>query len=280
MSATSHPTDAPHTLPDRQRGLLLVGHGTRDARGQAEFSEVARLLAARVPQRPFAAAFLELARPTIADGIASLIAAGVQHLDVMPLLLFSAGHAQRDIPQAVAAAIASRLAAMPAQTQVGDSSRISIRQTPPLECSPALLELSGQKMESALSGVKPLPAEETALVMVGRGSLDAQANAEMARFARLRFESSPAAWLETCFLAMTGPRLEPTLEQVAKLGYRRVIVQPHLLFSGELADRVQSVVQVAARQFPSQEWIATGHLGPDVRLVDALLERLAILELE
>src|SRR5688500_8451642 len=83
-------------------GYLLVGHGTRDAIGQAEFLQLAKLVAERasVPVEP---CFLELAQPTIEEGLQRLAQRGVQRVLIIPLLLFTAGHAKQDVPEAVAA---------------------------------------------------------------------------------------------------------------------------------------------------------------------------------
>src|SRR5687767_3853616 len=112
-------------------GWLVVGHGTRDRAGQAEFFELVELLARKVGDRgpQVEPAFLELASPTIAQGLARLAARGVRRVLVIPLLLFAAGHAKDDIPQAVAAA------ALPLGIDV-------VAQVGAMESQPQLLELS------------------------------------------------------------------------------------------------------------------------------------------
>ena len=48
---------------------------------------------------------------------------------------------------------------------------------------------------------------DTLLLMIGRGSHDASANAEAWQFARLRWEAEPVGWLEIGYAAMTEPSL-------------------------------------------------------------------------
>jgi sirohydrochlorin ferrochelatase len=123
--------------------------------------------------------------------------------------------------------------------------------------------------------LEPLPAvpsAETLLLMVGRGSHDPDANGEMARFARLRAEKLPVGWLEVCFTAMAEPSLSRALELVAALPLARIVVQPHLLFRGELLERVRATVDNWGRQFPDREWIVTSHLGSHPLLCEAVLE--------
>ena len=92
------------TMLKPRTGLLIVGHGTRSERGLAEFREAVELVARGSPGVPVAGCFLELARPSIKEGMARLVADGCQRIVVLPLLLFAAGHAKQDIPAAVQAA--------------------------------------------------------------------------------------------------------------------------------------------------------------------------------
>jgi sirohydrochlorin ferrochelatase len=109
--------------------------------------------------------------------------------------------------------------------------------------------------------------------MVGRGSNDAEANAEFDSFARLRCERVPVGGLETCFVAMTRPTLDEGLRRAASLPFERVVVQPHLLFPGELLHGIRAAVGAARQRAPDRQWILTKPLGADELLVRALLSR-------
>ncbi len=184
-------------------GLLLVGHGSRDPEGVEEFLATVRLVAQGAAGRPAEPCFLEFARPTIAEGFATLARRGVRTVVVVPTLLFSAGHVQRDIPAAVAAIAA-------------DYPNLSVEQTEHLGCHEALVELSKLRYFEALAGLRSMSAQETALVMVGRGSHDAQATAEMLHFVELRRLAASAAHIYASFIAMADPPLEHVLAQVAR----------------------------------------------------------------
>ncbi|MCE9604086.1 MAG: sirohydrochlorin chelatase [Planctomycetia bacterium] len=265
--------DKPQTLLDAansssdthsSRGLLVVGHGTRDPAGIAEFLAVSQRIAVAVAPLKVEASFLELADPTIDAGIARLAAAGVRELTVAPLILFAAGHAKQDIPRAVAQAVARH-------------SGMAVRQLPHLGCHAELLALSERRFREACaardaSGSPPnvVWPHETLLLMVGRGSHDPEATAEMHRFANLRLQASHCGRLEVAFTAMAEPGLDEALENAARLPYHRVVVQPHLLFAGVLLERVREQVAEAARRFPDRQWVTTGHLGPEPEVVNAV----------
>jgi sirohydrochlorin cobaltochelatase len=110
------------------------------------------------------------------------------------------------------------------------------------------------------------------LLFVGRGSREVEATREMAQFARLRRGRQPVGRLEACFLAMADPSLEEALEVIAGLPFPRVVVQPHLLFPGELLQRVKRATAAAAAREPHREWIVTGPLGGDAGLAAAVVE--------
>jgi sirohydrochlorin ferrochelatase len=220
----------PVMLGDDREALLLVGHGTRDPAGIADFFAAANLIRELAGGRPLAACFLELATPTIAEGVEQLVRSGATRIIAVPLLLFAAGHAKRDIPAAVAAAAARY-------------PNVVVEQTAPLGCDRRILALSERRFREAIAQRPPIPAEQTLLVLVGRGSLDPEATGEMHRFARLRAEQSPVGRISVCFLAMQQPSLADGLQAAAKSDFRQIVVQPHLLFAGELYMQVRREVE-------------------------------------
>jgi len=264
-------------------GLLIIGHGTREPAGVAEFLLTAERIALEVAPLKTEACFLELAEPTIDAAVARLAAAGVREILVAPLILFAAGHAKRDIPEATAAAAAKHGISV-------------VEQLPHLGCRPEVLSLSARRFEESLRlqrqlrqlemhpasptprlaptapGLDPASifASETLLLLIGRGSLDPTATAEMYNYAELHNSSLPVGRLEVGFTAMAEPGLETALEKVGRLPFRRVVVQPHLLFAGQLTARIRAAVAAAALRFPDREWIVTGHLGSEPEIVAAV----------
>jgi sirohydrochlorin cobaltochelatase len=244
-------------------GLLLVGHGTRESAGVAEFGEFARKVAARLAPVPVAPCFLELAEPLIADGVDSLAAQGVRRMVVAPVLLFAAVHAKLDIPEAVTAALAGR-------------PPMSWRQASHLGLDPRVLELSARRFAAAVDAAEAehekVSPDETLLVVVGRGSRDPEALAEFAEYAARHAAAVGCRNYQTAFLAMAVPTLSAALDRAAASRYRRIVVQPHLLFGGVLVEQVRDEVAGRQRSTPEKQWQATGHLGPDELLVAAVVE--------
>jgi sirohydrochlorin cobaltochelatase len=250
-------------------GLLLVGHGTREPAGIAEFDELARKVAARLAPKPVAPCFLELAEPGIAEGIDRLAAQGVRRLLVAPVLLFAAAHAKRDIPEAVAAAVER----WPGMTW---------RQVPHLGLDRRVFELSARRLAEAVVSAdpdddspNPISPDETLLIVVGRGSRDPEALAEFDEFARRHALGVGYSQYRPALMAMAEPPLPDVLREAAAGSFRRVVVEPHLLFGGVLVDRLRDQVAEFRRLAPDKQWVVANHLGPDDLLASALAEAAA-----
>jgi len=239
-----------------QTALVIIGHGTRDPQGVAEFHQLVAQVAEAEPDWLVESCFLELAEPNVATGLDRAVERGARRVVALPLLLFAAGHAKRDIPELMAAA---------QRRHPG----VTFHQAPHLGCHPQLVELSVERFRT----VGPIDADSTLLLLIGRGSYEPTANAEMAQFARLRWEAAPVAWYEVGFTAMTEPKLERALAVAAMLPFSQVVVQPHLLFAGELVERIRAAVDATAAAYPAKAWSLADHLGPSPRLVPAVLER-------
>jgi sirohydrochlorin cobaltochelatase len=244
-------------------GVLIVGHGTRSSVGQRQFLQLAEEVSRRLPV-PVAPAFLELAEPSIDRAVKRLLIRGIDSLVVAPLLLFAAGHAKADVPAAVSAALAQHgVAALP------------VRQAGHFGCHPLILDLAHRRLLEATTNRSPQPADKTLLVMVGRGSPDASAVEQMQELARLVAQRAELPHLQVTFLAMAAPLLGDVLSGVVESEFRRVIVQPHLLFHGELVERLQRQVHEFAARGREPEWLLAKVLADDLPPGDAGAELLA-----
>lgn len=247
-------------------GVMLVGHGTRDQEGTRQFFELSNQLQHRLGETPVAPCLLEFQQPTIAEAWQSLIADGVSRVCVAPLLLFAAGHAKQDIPDAVAACHEQSPAVF--RCQAG-----------PLSRHPAIVELVRRRLAESLNatGAEPTTTslDRTAVVMVGRGSHDPCAQADMRVLGEVAASLFGAALVTTAFYAMAEPKLPSVLDQVASSGrFDRVIVQPHLLFTGRLYQAISRQVNEAGQRHSTTHFRLSNYLGPDPLVAEAIAGRI------
>ncbi|WP_236621258.1 sirohydrochlorin chelatase [Rhodopirellula sallentina] len=288
-------------MPDRptmdatsRRGVLLVGHGTRDSRGTDEFFLLGERLAERMRDTAVVKpCLLEFQQPDIAAAWESLMSAGCDRVTVAPLLLFSAGHAKSDIPSEVETARS--------KTPNGDAVKVCFAK--PITRNAAMVEAVRSRLREKMSR-RPVLASSaasesfgatgtfqprTAVVMVGRGSRDPCATSDMRVLSEVVVRgrgrnNSPSMAAEfglssnglwTTFYAMAQPRLPATLDLVAGTGvFDRVIVHPHLLFAGRLYEAIQRQVGEAAERFPGVQFDVSGYLGPTDLVASALADRI------
>ncbi|MGI9410229.1 MAG: CbiX/SirB N-terminal domain-containing protein, partial [Hyphomicrobiaceae bacterium] len=72
---------------------------------------------------------------------------------------------------------------------------------------------------------------------------------------------------------VTFPLVEPCLEHVTRLGYKRVIVFPYFLFTGILIDRIYGFTDQVAARNPGTEFIKAGYLNDHPLVIETFAER-------
>ena len=85
--------------------LLLVAHGSRREVSNEEVRELTARLARRLAPGCWQVrhAFLELASPSVPEGIDEAVVAGARHITLLPYFLVDGRHVAADLPQIVAA---------------------------------------------------------------------------------------------------------------------------------------------------------------------------------
>jgi sirohydrochlorin cobaltochelatase len=261
----------PAGLAEPGTGLLVVGHGTADAEGAEETRSLSRLIATHLPGVPVELGFLEVIEPTIDQAVHALAARGCRHLVAAPLLLFTAGHARRDVPAALAEAAAT--------------AGVSVRQAEAMGAHADVVSLSRHRREQALAGLSPVPDAATVLVMLGRGSSDPGGPAQLRAFAEATladpaaFGDRPARGVRPTaviygFAAAARPTLDEAVAAATRVpGVRRIIMQPHLLFQGHVLDQVRAAAARGRAARPDLDWIEVARLGADPRVATAVIAR-------
>jgi len=270
----------------RTRGVVVVGHGTADPVGALETRQISELVARMLPDVAVELGFLEVIGPSIGEALQRLAARGCTEAVAAPLLLFTAGHARRDVPEAVRDGAAK--------------AGLAVWQSDALGCHPDILTLTQRRRQEALAPLTPMPAESTVLLMIGRGSSDPTAHRQLHDFAVATCgepSTRPAqARIELGFVAAARPTLAEAVANAARGSgpgnsesdgprpageagiIRRVVVQPHLLFRGHVEEQVNAAVERGRREHPEIEWVQVQRLGADPLVAQALVDRAAAAE--
>lgn len=238
---------------------MLVGHGTRDERGTRQFFELGERLAIRT-DLPVAPCLLEFQSPTIKEAWQTLVARGVKHVHVAPLLLFAAGHAKSDIPDEVIAAAA-------------ETPGITWDQSRPLSRGPAMIDVVCERINQTLAK-HSARRSSTAVLMIGRGSRDPCARTDMFVLTEVVKTRVQDVVFETAFYAMTTPTVPEMLDRLAADGrFDTIVVHPHLLFSGLLYEAIERQCQEARDRHRGIDVICGDYLGPVDEIADSVIRR-------
>jgi sirohydrochlorin cobaltochelatase len=241
-------------------GVMVCGHGSRDENAVREFAVLAERLTERLPQYPVDYGYLEFATPVIRDGLNALKARGVDEVLAIPGMLFAAGHAKNDIPSVLNTF----------QAQDG----LTVRYGRELGIDLKMLKAASERVEEAVTAAGDhISRHETCLVVVGRGASDPDANSNVAKVMRMLWEGMGFGWGETAYSGVTFPLVEPSLEHVVKLGYKRVIVFPYFLFTGVLVKRIYDYTDTVAARHPGIEFVKAGYLNDHPLVIDTFVDR-------
>jgi sirohydrochlorin ferrochelatase len=222
--------------------LLVIGHGSRDAAGVAEYWRFVELVA-RTTDVPVGGGFIELADPDLDTAIDKLVANGAEHVVGVPLVVLGAGHMKLDGP-----------AALERARQRHPNVRFDYGRA--LGIHPLVLDVAADR----------IPRDVDAVVVVGRGSSDPDANADLFKISRLLQDTTGVPIVEPAFVSLADPRVAAAIERCRLLGAERVAVVPYFLFTGVLVERICDQARaIGAVPHP--------HLGVDPRLVDLVLDR-------
>jgi sirohydrochlorin cobaltochelatase len=234
--------------------LLIAAHGTRDPAGVAAFQALAARVAdlSRADGIEVAGGFIELSEPPLRDAVADL-AGSSPRIVAVPLMLVAAGHAKGDIP----AALAREQARHPG---------LSFAYARTLGPHPLLIELLAARVDACR-------VDAPAVLVVGRGSTDPDANADVVKTARLLWEGRDYPLAETAFVSLARPDVAGGLERCRLLGARRIVVARYFLFPGVLPDRVAEQAARYAAAHPELDIVVADVLGDCDEIAALVRER-------
>lgn len=97
---------SPEPRTDALPALVILAHGSRDARWRRPFEGLREALAAR-RGAPVELAYLQFCEPTLDQALGRCAEANAGQVLVVPAFMSGGGHLLRDVPETVAAAAAA-----------------------------------------------------------------------------------------------------------------------------------------------------------------------------
>jgi sirohydrochlorin cobaltochelatase len=241
-------------------GVMICGHGSRDAAACREFAHVVGLLRRELAEWPVEHGYLEFARPILREGLDRLRARGVRRVLAVPGMLFAAGHVKNDVPSVL--------------NLYAHEHGLRIEMGRDLGIDPLLLEAARDRIAQALDAApRQVAREDTLLAVIGRGTSDSDANGNVAKVARMLWEGMGFGHAEIGYSGVAQPRTEVALERAARLGFRRIVVFPYFLFSGVLVRRIYEATEAVAARSPGIDFVRAGYLNDHPGVVATMAAR-------
>lgn len=220
-----------------KQAVLLIGHGSKDPKGNAEFEAFAKQAGMRY-------CMLDYVEPSLPSALAQLAEEGIRDLAVIPYFLFAGGHVKRDIPEIIDKA-----------RNLYPKMTIYLGQHLGLE--KVLFEVCIERLGEI---------KHRRVLLVGRGSLEQEAIADMAKVTENLRVLTGNPHIDHCFIALAPPDLPTGIKINRGPSNRAPLVVPYFLFTGILVKRIRRIAEEAGCE-------VRPHLGAHEKLIHLLHQR-------
>lgn len=243
------------------KAVLMVAHGSRDQEANDQVRRVIHNLNHSLdPALLLELCFLELEAPGIDQGIANCVAKGAEEIALIPIMLLQASHSKIHIPNAIDQAKKKY-------------PNIHFSYGRPIGIHPAALEICQTRLEECGEELRN-PDPKAAVLVVGRGGSDPDANSDLYKISRLLWEQLDYKWVETAFFAVTDPSVEEGINRLIKLEAKKIIILPYFLFTGVLIKELERMVEQLKIKYPDCQFKLAGFFGFHPNLEVILKDRI------
>ena len=245
-----------------QGAVMLCGHGSRDKNAVLQFqSMVNSIKKTYLSNYDVESGFLEFCHPTIEQGFQNLKNLGHKKIFALPIMMFAANHIKNDLPSEI-------------NNFINKNKNIQIQFGRPLTIDPYLLKACKERIEESLIHHKNINKKNILLMVVGRGTSDPDANANIYKLSRLLHEGLGFGKTEVSYSGTAKPYIDEGLRESMKLSYPYVVVFPYFLFSGVLINRIYEKTDLISKEFPNIKIIKAQYLNNHPMVIKSLFNRL------
>lgn len=236
------------------QAVLYVAHGSRVKAGVEEARQFIETVKPQINVEIQEICYLELADPSIVEGVSTCVAKGATEIAIMPILLLTANHAKHDIPLEINKA-----------KQLYPNVSFSFGK--PFGIQEKLINSLQERVQQKSAKQN----EEIDILLIGRGSSDENVQYDFQQIADNLKRSYNYANVDICFLYGKGPSFENALEQLQNNRKNPVYVVPYILFTGLLKIGIQK--KMASFGFSDDEVVLCESLGCDENVRQVLVEQ-------
>lgn len=240
--------------------LILVGYGSSGQPGGDVLERFADAVSQRV-QVPTCTAFLD-ASPSVGECIQQgVLDYQPDAVVVLPVFVGASMAKQQNVRMIVEAA---NERGFDAAIQYGN----------PLGAHAGVIAAYRDRVADALRhSTAAATLQETALLVVARGSHDPESNAAVYPVARLLYEKTACGAFEVAFCGTATPDIQTGIQRCIQAGARQVIVVPYVLYDTAVGQAVQAQTWQTQADYPDVTLIACSLLDVHNAMIEAVSER-------
>ncbi|MPQ25908.1 sirohydrochlorin chelatase [Bacillus paralicheniformis] len=236
-----------------KQAILYIGHGSRLKRAQTEAAAFLESCKETMSAPIQEISFLELAAPDIETGFKACVEKGATHIAAVPLLLLTAAHAKRDIPEELARASSQYPA-------------VSVTYGKPIGVDQEVVKAVFTRIEETGT-----PYKHARVVVIGRGSSDPDVKRDVNDICERLRDLTPVDEVIPCFMTACEPHYLDVFKQLKERDGKTTFVVPYLLFTGILMNEIER--ETAKLKETNPDVVLTDYLGFHPHVKNAFLHR-------
>ena len=223
--------------------ILYICHGSRVKEASEQAISFVRRIIKKVEVPIQEVAFLELSPPNVAQGFERCVEQGATNIVVIPILLLTAAHAKKDIPEELT-------------LQQKRFPHVKVKYGSPIGVNEQMIDLLLEKV----SETKRSLTQNDSVLLVGRGSSDPDVKRDLTLIGEKLKRKANLETVEVCYLAAARPTLQEGIQSIQDTNSKQVFVIPYLFFTGILMKTIQTAIHKVENDH-GKKWILCEYLG-------------------
>lgn len=240
--------------------ILYVCHGSRSREGCEQAVSFIKKCMKNNTAEIQEYGFLELASPSIEEAFERCISRGASEIKVIPLLLLTAGHAKKDIPE-VLSKIKEKYPS------------VAVQYGRPIGVHEKMIDIISERLYEKNTQI----SDRACILLVGRGSSDPDVKRDLSQIAEALQQRIGSAAVKDCYLHGEGQKFAAALDEALQSEFDEIYIVPYLLFTGRLMSSMKKTIDAIAAA-TAKKLILCSCLGYHPNIEGILKER--VLELK
>lgn len=241
-------------------GILYICHGSRLKKACDEAIAFIEQCMKKNKNKITGYGFLELAVPTIEEAFERCVNRGATKIKVIPVLLLTAVHAKKDIPEAL-----SRLHEKYPSVEIQYGRPIGVHSN--------MVDIVNERLWEKASKI----SEDSFVLLVGRGSSDPDVSNDLGNIVKMLKRRIGSDLVNDCYLTGSSTSFEEAIQDAKNSDAKEIYIIPYLLFTGILMTTLKTRISELSRN-GNKKFILCDYLGYHPLIERVLEERLSELD--